>query len=50
MRRLEINTMGVPGCLSQLVKHLTLEIGSGHDPKVVGSSPASDSMLSVESA
>ena len=30
------------------VKDLTLDFGSGHDPRVVGSSPAMGSVLSVE--
>ena len=36
--------------MAQLVKHLTLDLGSGHDPRVMGSSPASRSVLSVEPA
>ena len=34
--------------VSQLVECPTLEFGSGHDFTVVGSSPTSGSMLSVE--
>ena len=33
----------------QLVEGLTLSFGSGHDPRVMGSSPKLDSMLSVDS-
>ena len=33
-----------------LVKHLTLDFGSGHDLRVVRSSSASDSVLGVEPA
>ena len=36
--------------VAQLVEHLTLGFGSGHDPRVVESSPASRSMLSLEPA
>ena len=36
--------------MAQLVEHLTLDFGSGHDPRVMGSSPMSGSMLSVEPA
>lgn len=36
--------------VAQFVKHLTLNFGSGHDLRVVRSSPASGSMLSEESA
>ena len=36
--------------LAQLVKHLTLDFGSGHDLRVMRSSLASGSMLSGESA
>ena len=32
------------------VEHLTLDFGSDHDPRVVGSSPTSGSMLSVKPA
>lgn len=35
---------------AQLVKHLTLDFGSGHDLRVMGSRPLSGSMLSRESA
>ena len=34
----------------QLIKHMTLGFCSGHDLTVVGSSPASGSMLNMESA
>ena len=34
----------------QSVEHLTLDFGSGHGLRVVGSSPASGSLLSTESA
>ena len=34
----------------QSTEHLTLEFGSGHDPKVVGSNPVSGSVLNVEPA
>ena len=40
---------GAPGWLS-LFKHLTLDFGSGNDPRVVGSSPMSGSALSMELA
>ena len=36
--------------VAQLVKHLTLEYGSGHDPRVVGLSPASGNTLGMEPA
>ena len=36
--------------MAQLVEHLTLDFVSGHDPRVVGSSPVSGSVLSVEPA
>ena len=36
--------------VAQLVKCLTLDFSSGHDPSVVGSSPMSGSTLSVEPA
>ena len=36
--------------VAQLVKHPTLDFGSGHDPRVVGSSPALDSVLSMKPA
>ena len=36
--------------VAQLAKHSTLGFGSGCDLRVVGSSPASGSMLSTESA
>ena len=32
------------------VKHLTLDFGSGHDLRVMGSSPTSGSLLNAESA
>lgn len=32
--------------VAQLVKHLTLDFGSGHDLRVVGSRPVSGSLLS----
>ena len=34
--------------MAESVEFLTLDSGSGHDPKVVGLSPASDSVLSLE--
>ena len=36
--------------VAQLIEHLALDFGSGHDPRVVGSSPVSGSALSVELA
>ena len=36
--------------MAQSVEGLTLDFGSGHDPRVVESSPASGSTLSVEPA
>ena len=36
--------------VAQAVKHLTLDFSSGHDPHVVGSSPTSGSVLSMEPA
>ena len=36
--------------VAQSVECLTLDLGSGHDPRVVGLSPTSDSTLSVEPA
>jgi len=36
--------------VAQLVGHLTVGIGSGHDLRVMGWSPASGSALSSESA
>ncbi|VFV38414.1 g-protein coupled receptor 26 [Lynx pardinus] len=36
--------------VAQSVEHLTLDFGSGHNPGVVGSSPVSGSVLSVEPA
>ena len=33
--------------MARSVECLTLDVGSGHDPKVVGSSPTSDPTLSV---
>ena len=36
--------------MAQSVELLTLDLGSGHDPGVVGSSPVSGSALSVEPA
>ena len=36
--------------VTELVKSLTLAFSSGHDPSVVGSSPTSGSLLSVEPA
>ena len=36
--------------VAQSVEHVTLDFGSGHDPGVMGSSPVSGSMGSVESA
>ena len=36
--------------VAQLVKHPTLDFGSGHDLRVLGSSPISGPMLSRESA
>ena len=34
--------------VAQLVEHLTLDFGSGHDPWVMGSNPVSGSLLNVE--
>ena len=34
-------------CVAQSVEHLTLDLGAGHDPRVVGSSPVSGSVLRV---
>jgi len=44
--------MGKEGAagVAQSVKHLTLDFSSGNDFRVLGSSPAMDSMLSRESA
>ena len=36
--------------LAPSVEHLTLDFGSGPDPRAVGSSPASGLMVSVEPA
>ena len=36
--------------VAQLVEQLTLDFGSGHDPRVMGSSPMLDSALSMEPA
>ena len=36
--------------VAQLVEHSTLGFGSGHDPKVLRSSPTLGSMLDAESA
>ena len=36
--------------VAQLVEHLTLDLGSGHDPRVMGSSLELSSMLSMEPA
>ena len=36
--------------VAQLVEPLTLDLGSGHGPRVTGSSPSSGSVLSVEPA
>ena len=36
--------------VAQLVEHPTLAFGSGHDPGMVGSSPAASATLSVEPA
>ena len=36
--------------MAQSVKHPSLDFGSGHDLRVLGLSPASDFLLSVESA
>ena len=36
--------------VAQLVKHLTLDVGSGHDLRVAGLSPTLGSPLSRESA
>ena len=36
--------------VAQLIECLTLDFGSGHDPRVIRSSPASGSVLSVEPA
>ena len=37
---------GAPG----LIEHLTLDFSSGHDPRVVGLSPALGSVMSMETA
>ena len=34
--------------VAQLVEHPTLDFSSGHDPRVMGSSPVSGSTLNVE--
>ena len=39
--------MGGHAWMAQLVKHPTLDFGSGHDPRVLGSSSASGSQWSV---
>ena len=36
--------------VAQLIEHLILDFGSGHDPRVVGLSLTSGSVLSVEPA
>ena len=36
--------------VDQLIEHLTLDFGSDHDLRVVGSSPSSGSALSMEPA
>ena len=36
--------------MAQSVKHLTLDFDSGHDLRMLGSSPAAGSMLRGESA
>ena len=36
--------------MAQSVEHSTLDFSSGHDPRVVGSSPILGSMLNVEPA
>ena len=36
--------------VAQSVEHQTLDFGSGHDPRVMGSSPTLGSTLSVETA
>ena len=36
--------------VAQLDERLTLDFGSGYDPRVVGSSPTSDSVMSVKPA
>ena len=36
--------------VAQSVEHLTLDFGSGHDPRVMGLSPTSGSMLSMKPA
>ena len=36
--------------MAQSVEHPTLDFGSGHDPRVVGSSPKLGSMLSMKPA
>ena len=43
------NTLGVPEG-AQWVERLALDFSSGHDPRVMGLSPVSGSMLSVEPA
>ena len=41
----------VPGGVGAVsVEHSTLDFGSGHDPRIMGLSPALDSMPSVETA
>ena len=45
MIQLEILRLGVPGWLD-----LTLDFGSGHDLRVIGSSPTLCSVLGMESA
>ena len=45
---LKMKTQGA--WVAQSVEHLTLDFSSGHDPRVVGFSPASGSVLSMEPA
>ena len=35
--------------LAQSARHLAVDFGSGHDLRIVGSSPGSNSLLSVDS-
>ena len=42
---------GVPGWLESVAQeHPSLDFGSGHNPRVMGSSPASGSTLGMETA
>ena len=42
--------LGQGAWVAQSVEHLTLDFGSVHDPRVMGSSPKLGSVLSVEPA